>query len=292
MAFLRSANSCGSFSSVASDFEESEFDIVKRIGSGFFSDVFVVDFNGFKYVKKTAKKYVEHAEDELDNERKILALTSHKNIVSLVAALDGSNSIILELCSFGELAMYIDNLGSFQIPTARYYAKEIASGLNYLHSKHILHNDLKAENIIIGDDGVPKLTDFGNSREIINDEPEIALTGTPESLSPEMITQKGYSFPRDWWSFGVLVYQMLVGEMPFTGGDELQVYVAILTKMPNLDVLADDVAVNLLNGLLTKDPAQRLVPCTDHLWFKGPTKPLPVGLEAVTTGIPIQKRRP
>ena len=102
--------------------------------------------------------------------------------------------------------------------------KAIASGLEYLHSRSILHNDIKAENVIIGVDNLPKLTDFGNSRLLIDDEPEMLLTGTPESLSPEMITSQGeistwfliktrfisgYSFPRDWWSFGVLVYQMI-----------------------------------------------------------------------------------
>lgn len=292
MVLVRAANSYGSFSSVVSDFEDNDFDIVKRLGSGFFSDVFLVKYNGNNYVKKTAKSSVSNAEDELDNERKILAQLNHQNIVSLVAALEGSNSIILELCSKGELAMYIENMGAFKISQARFYAKAIASGLEYLHSRSILHNDIKAENVIIGVDNLPKLTDFGNSRLLIDDEPEMLLTGTPESLSPEMITSQGYSFPRDWWSFGVLVYQMITGEMPFTGADELQVYVAILTQSPKLDIIEDDAAIDLLEGLLNKDPSERAEHDHEHPFYKGVEEPVTNDSTQLISHVGIPIKRP
>lgn len=250
------------------EYEEEDFESISKLGMGFFSHVFLAKYQNIRVVKKVAKAEIEDSFDQLDNERSILRLTDHENIVNMVAELPGTNSIILELCPGGELAHYLSYFGRFTLSMTKFYAREVASGLAYLHSQNILHNDLKAENILLTQMGHVRITDFGTSKVINNCDVLTGMEGTPGNVPPEMLTEKGYSFPRDWWSFGVLVYQMIAGSLPFNGRDQLQIFMAILMNEPTFPEYVDKSTRQFVLELLDKDPETRLRTVLKHEWMK------------------------
>ena len=97
---------------------------------------------------------------------------------------------------------------------------------DYLHSKNIIYRDLKPENILLLPSGYLKLTDFGFAKVVTTQ--TYTLCGTPEYLAPEIITNKGHGKPVDWWTLGVLLYEMLVGIDPFSDPDPMMVYQKII----------------------------------------------------------------
>jgi len=259
--------STGSLQSLP-EYGEEDFELMGKIGIGFFSHVYLAKFNNIRVVRKIAKDDVRSTE-QLENEKHILRLTDHKNIVSMIAELPESNSIILELCPGGELGQYLSYEKRFALPTAKFYAREIACALTYLHAQNILHNDLKPENILLTQTGHVKLTDFGASKVIKGNELLSGMEGTPGNVPPEMIAESGYSYPRDWWSFGVLVYKLIAGCLPFGGRDQLQIFMAILMKEPSFPgEIFDNSTRQFIMALLDKDPNKRLKSVLTHEWMK------------------------
>jgi serine/threonine protein kinase len=104
--------------------------------------------------------------------------------------------------------------------------------LEHLHESGIVYRDLKPENILVAKDGYAKLTDFGLSKEDMVDRETYSICGTTQYLAPEVYTGKGYGFSCDWWSFGCLIYEMLVGVPPFYCNNNDELYVAIMKKEP------------------------------------------------------------
>jgi serine/threonine protein kinase len=103
-----------------------------------------------------------------------------------------------------------------------------------LHGKNIVYRDLKPENVLINTNGYLKLTDFGFAKII--DGKTYTLCGTPEYLAPEIILNKGHAKPVDWWTLGILLYEMLVGIDPFNDDDPMMIYQKIIKgkiKFPN-----------------------------------------------------------
>jgi len=259
--------STGSLQSLP-EYEADDFESIAKLGMGFFSHVYLAKYQNIRVVKKVAKDEGNGELEQMDNERSILRLTDHENIVNMVAELPGTNSIILELCPGGELQHYLTYFGRFTLSMTKFYAREVASGLAYLHSQNILHNDLKAENILLTQMGHVRITDFGASKVIENCEVLTGMEGTPGNVPPEMLTEAGYSYPRDWWSFGVLVYQMIAGSMPFNGRDQLQTFMAILMNEPTFPEYVDKSTRQFVLELLDKDPDTRLKTVLSHEWMK------------------------
>jgi serine/threonine protein kinase len=260
--------STGSLESLP-DYESDDFEIIAKLGVGFFSDVYLAKYENIRLVKKVAKSdQTGDSVKQLQNERQILSLTDHEHIINMVAELPGTNSMILELCPGGELAHYISYFGRFTLSMTKFYAREIGSGLAYLHSRNIIHNDLKAENVLLTQMGHVRITDFGTSKIVKGCQKLTGMEGTPGNVPPEMLTEKGYSYPRDWWSFGVLVYQMLVGSAPFRGQDQLEIFMAILMNEPQFPDFVDKSTRLFLDQLLDKDPDTRLSKVMSHEWMK------------------------
>lgn len=107
---------------------------------------------------------------------------------------------------------------------ALFYTTEIVLALDYLHQKKIAYRDLKPENLLIASDGHLKITDFGFAKKIQDGHRTYTLCGTPEYLAPEVIMNQGHNYGVDWWSLGVLLFEMLAGYPPFYDNNTYEIY--------------------------------------------------------------------
>ena len=178
------------------------------------------------------------------------------------------------ICPFikgGDLFHKLKNDIFFKEDLVKFYSAQIAIALQHLHDMGIAYRDLKPENILLNEDGYIKLCDFGSSVIIRGTERETSFAGSPEYASPEMITYSGHTFMTDWWSLGILIYELLYGNTPFFNMDKTRMFDLINTgsisfpkfiqiegedKPRNYKV--SDEAKNLISHLLEKDPGTRL----------------------------------
>jgi serine/threonine protein kinase len=164
------------------------------------------------------RKQLEHTMSE----RRILEAIDHPFIVKMDYAFQSKTKLYfaIDYCPGGELFFYLSQIGRFKEEAAKFYAANILLGIEYLHSKDIIYRDLKPENILVDRDGYTKITDFGLSKEKISGaNPAQSMCGTAEYLSPEIIERQPYGKPSDWWSFGALICEMLIGSPPFYSND-------------------------------------------------------------------------
>lgn len=132
----------------------------------------------------------------------------------------------MEFIPGGELFTLMRHHVTLPVDQALFYTCQIVSIFDYLHSKSIIYRDLKPENILINTNGYLKLTDFGFSKKV--EGKTFTICGTSEYLAPEIIMNKGHSKPADWWTLGILLYEMLVGIDPFNDEDPMMVYQKII----------------------------------------------------------------
>ena len=120
----------------------------------------------------------------------------------------------------GELFMHLRQVTRFPEEHARFYAIQVAMALGHLHTKNIIYRDLKPENILMDEDGYICLTDFGLAKVLEGNAQAFSFCGTPDYLAPEILVERGHSFPVDWWALGILTYEMIVGFPPFYTGTQ------------------------------------------------------------------------
>lgn len=130
--------------------------------------------------------------------------------------------IAMEYVAGGELFTYLRSATKFSPSQACFYAAQVTMMFEYLHSKNVIYRDLKPENLLIAPDGYLKLTDFGFAK--IVEGRTYTLCGTPEYLAPEILTNKGHGKGVDWWTLGVLLYEMIAGIDPFNDDDPMAIY--------------------------------------------------------------------
>ena len=142
----------------------------------------------------------------------------------------------------------------------QFYLAELALALDHLHSLGIVYRDLKPENILLDSDGHIALTDFGLSKESIptQDAKTFSFCGTVEYMSPEVVSRKGHSHVADWWSFGVLAFEMLTGHLPFHGPNRKETMNMILKAKLAMPTYPSLEAQSLLRMLFKRNPANRL----------------------------------
>eukprot|EP00826_Nyctotherus_ovalis_P033679 TRINITY_DN2741_c0_g1_i5.p1 TRINITY_DN2741_c0_g1~~TRINITY_DN2741_c0_g1_i5.p1 ORF type:complete len:246 (-),score=64.65 TRINITY_DN2741_c0_g1_i5:144-881(-) len=182
--------------------------------------------------------------------------------------------IVLEFIPGGELFTYLRTCSSFPAAQTQFYAAQIVSIFDYLHSKDIIYRDLKPENLLIEESGYLKLTDFGFAKYC--DGRTYTLCGTPEYLAPEMLLNKGHGKPVDWWTLGILLYEMMVGIDPFADEDPMAIYQKILKGKVRFPKDFDTNGKSLIKHLLQVDVTKRygnlkngVKDITTHKFFKG-----------------------
>lgn len=167
------------------------------------------------------------------------------------------------------LTNYIKIILSF----SRFYGAQIASVFEYLHSKDIVYRDLKPENIMIGVDGYLKLIDYGFAKVV--KKRTYTICGTPEYIAPEILLNRGHSKPVDWWTFGVLVYEMHAGHAPFVDDDPMNIYKKIINTKPKYPEGFDSKLKSMVKHLLRRDLSKRfgnmvngVADIKDHRYFQ------------------------
>merc|ERR1712232_1180632 len=203
------------------------------------------------------RNQVEHTKTE----RNVLEAVSHPFIVVLHYAFQTPKKLyfVLEFCSGGELFYHLSRAGRFSESRCRFYASELLLALAYLHSLNIIYRDLKPENVLLDIDGHAKLTDFGLSKEGIEDNFSAkSMCGTPEYLAPEILDKRGHGKGVDWYSLGALTYEMLTGLPPFYTRDREKLFERIRRSELSYPSYISPVAKSLLVSLLALDPAKRL----------------------------------
>ena len=260
-----------------------DFDILKLVGQGAFGKVFQVrkkDSGGI-YAMKVMKKdrIIEKDQAEYTKaERDILTAVTHPFVVSLRYSFQTTSKLylILDFINGGHLFFQLYQMGTFGSELTKFYISEIVLAIGHLHGLSIMHRDLKPENILLDGDGHVKITDFGLAKKIVEDKRANSLAGSIDYMAPEILNAKGHGKTADWWSVGVLMFEMLSGTLPFKGKNKQAVQKAICSekvKVPNY-FLPD--AVGLIKGLLAKDPTMRIghgltgtANVKGHKYFKG-----------------------
>lgn len=243
-----------------------DFELLCVIGRGSFGKVMKVMHKKEKqiYAMKILKKDVIVKESMVAHtlsEKKILQEMNHPFIVSLKCAFQTESKLylVLDFLAGGELFYHLKEDTKFTVERAKFYIASIVLALEHLHKHNIIYRDLKPENVVLNNEGYAVLTDFGLAKSSVNStNPTYTFCGTPEYLAPEILKGNGHAKAVDWWSLGILLYEMLVGLPPFYSENIKEMYELILAaplKFPN-SVPMD--AQNLLRGLLERDEKKRL----------------------------------
>jgi serine/threonine protein kinase len=234
------------------------FNIDKVLGRGAFGKVFLVTKKdtGQVFAMKSLKKSDLMKRNQINNtktEREIMGATDHPFIVKLHYAFQTVDKLymIMDFINGGELFFHLRRAERFTEEKTRFYSAEVIIGLNYLHGLGIIYRDLKPENILLDSEGHIKLSDFGLSKNSFDVEDKTySFCGTPEYLAPEIIQSGGYNQAVDYWSYGILIYEMLAGCPPFTTKNREQLYKDILNKPVKMKSFFSSQAISLLTDLL------------------------------------------
>lgn len=252
----------------------------KVLGKGSFGKVLLAELKGKNqfFAVKVLKKDVVLMDDDVECtmvEKRVLALAwENPFLTHLYSTFQSKEHLffVMEYLNGGDLMFHIQDKGRFDLNRATFYSAEIIVGLQFLHSKGIIYRDLKLDNVMLDRDGHIKIADFGMCREnVCGDVKATTFCGTPDYIAPEILLGQKYTFSVDWWSFGVLVYEMLIGQSPFQGDDEDELFESIRSDTPHYPRWITKESKSLLEMLFERDPSRRLgVTGTirEHAFFK------------------------
>ncbi|KAG9315783.1 kinase-like domain-containing protein [Chiua virens] len=194
-------------------------------------------------------------------ERLVLARVNNPFIVPLKFSFQSEQKLylILAFVNGGELFHHLQREQRFNEERSRFYSAELLLALEHLHELDVVYRDLKPENILLDYTGHIALCDFGLCKLNMKDSDTTnTFCGTPEYLAPEILNGQGYNKVIDWWTLGVLLYEMLSGLPPFYDGVSLVMYQKILTDPLVFGPEIGSEARSILTGLLDRDPTRRL----------------------------------
>lgn len=239
----------------------------KVLGKGSFGKVLLAELKGRGeyFAVKALKKDVVLMDDDVECtmvEKRVLALAwDNPFLTHLYSTFQSKEHLffVMEYLNGGDLMFHIQDKGRFDLYRATFYSAEIIVGLQFLHSKGIIYRDLKLDNVMLDRDGHIKIADFGMCKEnVFGEARATTFCGTPDYIAPEILLGQKYTFSVDWWSFGVLVYEMLIGQSPFQGDDEDELFESIRMDMPHYPRWITKEAKDLLEKLFEREPSRRL----------------------------------
>ncbi|KAI0309630.1 kinase-like protein [Amylostereum chailletii] len=265
------------------------FVLLRCVGKGAFGKVRVVqhkqsrDLYALKYINKT-KCVKMKAVANIVQERRLLEEIDHPFVVNLRYAFQDDENcfFVLDLMLGGDLRFHLERLGSLPEATVRFYTAELASALAFLHDKRIMHRDIKPDNILLDERGHAHLTDFNIAVHYSERRMLTGVAGSMAYMAPEILTKRGYTYPIDWWSLGVCIYELIFGRRPFRGRTNTALTHSItrdtLRFPENAEEKCSRAGLQAIKGFLERDPWKRLAasPKSDsmeelqrHPWFSG-----------------------
>uniref|UniRef100_A0A8C0V0L3 non-specific serine/threonine protein kinase n=1 Tax=Cyanistes caeruleus TaxID=156563 RepID=A0A8C0V0L3_CYACU len=263
---------------------EEEFETIKLISNGAYGAVYLVRHKTTR--QRFAMKKINKQNLILRNqiqqafvERDILTFAENPFVVSMFCSFETKRHLcmVMEYVEGGDCATLLKNIGALPVDMARMYFAETVLALEYLHNYGIVHRDLKPDNLLITSMGHIKLTDFGLSKiglmslttnlyegHIEKDTREFLdkqVCGTPEYIAPEVILRQGYGKPVDWWAMGIILYEFLVGCVPFFGDTPEELFGQVISDeiaWPEGDDALPPDAQDLISKLLRQNPLERM----------------------------------
>ncbi|KAJ0032576.1 hypothetical protein NQD34_002657 [Periophthalmus magnuspinnatus] len=263
---------------------ESDFETIKLISNGAYGAVYLVRHKETR--QRFAMKKINRQNLVLRNqiqqafvERDILTFAENPFVVSMFCSFETRRHLcmVMEYVEGGDCATLLKNMGPLPVEMSRMYFAETVLALEYLHNYGIVHRDLKPDNLLITSMGHIKLTDFGlskiglmnmttnlyeghmekDTREFVDKQ----VCGTPEYIAPEVILRQGYGKPVDWWAMGIILYEFLVGCVPFFGDTPEELFGQVVSDeivWPEGDDALPGDAQDLITRLLRQSPLERL----------------------------------
>jgi len=244
------------------------FHFVAVLGRGHFGKVILARYKntGEYFAIKALKKGDIIARDEVESllaEKRIFEVANsmrHPFLVNLFSCFQTKSHVcfVMEYAAGGDLMMHI-HADVFTEPRTVFYTACVVLGLQYLHENKIIYRDLKLDNLLLDTEGYVKIADFGLCKEGMGyGDRTGTFCGTPEFLAPEVLTETSYTRAVDWWGLGVLIFEMLVGESPFPGDDEEEVFDSIVNDEVRYPRFLSLEAIAIMRRLLRKNPERRL----------------------------------
>jgi serine/threonine protein kinase len=261
-----------------------DFELLQVLGKGSFGKVMLVRKKDTSrmYAMKILSKSTVISRDEVEHtraEQRVLGRINHPFIVGLKFSFQSPKKLylVLDMVNGGELFFHLQNEVKFSPERARFYTAELVLALEYLHKLEIVYRDLKPENILIDQYGHICITDFGLCKEDMGAADETkTFCGTAEYLAPEVLKGDGYGKAVDWWSLGILLFEMLTGLPPFYSDNTNLMYKKIMYSDLKFPAEVPEAAQSLIEMLLQRNPAERLGTGEDgadkikaHPYFEG-----------------------
>ncbi|GAA47566.1 protein kinase N, partial [Clonorchis sinensis] len=245
-----------------------DFRCIAVLGRGHFGKVLLTQYKtgSHYYAIKALKKAEIIFRNEVDTllaEKRIFQTITearHPFLVNLMACFQTKEHVIfvMEYARGGDLMLHIQQ-DVFSEPRAVFYAGCVVLGIGFLHSRKIVYRDLKLDNLLLDSEGYLKMADFGLCKEGMGPTDRTStFCGTPEFLAPEILTDRSYTRAVDWWGLGVLIYEMLVGECPFPGDSEEEIFENITTQEVRYPRYLSMEATVIMRRLMRRNVNQRL----------------------------------
>ncbi|NXJ59813.1 STK36 kinase, partial [Rostratula benghalensis] len=241
-----------------------KYHVLEMIGEGSFGRVYKgrrkhsAQVVALKFIPKVGRS--EKELKNLQREIEIMRGLHHPNIIQMLDSFETDKEVVVVTdYAEGELFQILEDDGSLPEDQVQTIAAQLVSALYYLHSHRILHRDMKPQNILLGKDGVVKLCDFGFARAMsIHTMVLTSIKGTPLYMSPELVEERPYDHTADLWSVGCILYELFVGTPPFYTSSIFQLVSLIVKDPVKWPEAISPVFKSFLQGLLMKDPCQRL----------------------------------
>lgn len=245
----------------------NHFKLLRVVGRGAFGKVRIVERRDNK--KLFALKYISKEEcikmDALRNvlrERSMLEELDHPLVCNLRFAFqdDDYMYMVMDLMMGGDLRFHL-NRKTFTEDAIRFWIAELACAIRYLHSKRVVHRDIKPDNVLLDDRGHAHITDFNIATHIKADRPLTSHSGTCAYMAPEVFRGGGYGATVDWWSLGVMFYECIYGRRPFESDNQEELKKMIVKapiKYPDMDPPVSPACISAIQGFLERDITKRL----------------------------------